>query len=129
MTFISIYNSHGKYKPKLNKYFHMYRCQLNFSLFSVTSAFGISCQHLDHPNLLLRSGYRLHVSFHVRLILHEGKVKNAYIESACCSISDVYGLDPDETWIYVEWFYTTDCGSFGHEIKATERPPPDDLTR
>ena len=129
MTFISIYNSHGKYKPELNKYFHMYRCQLNFSLFSVTSALGISWQHLDHPNLLVCSVYRLHVSFHVRLILHEGKVKNAYIESACYSISDGYGLDPDETWIYVDWFYTTDYSSFGHEIKATEMPPPDDLTR
>ena len=23
------YNSHGEYKPELNEYFHMYRCQLN----------------------------------------------------------------------------------------------------
>ena len=36
------YNSHGKYKPELNQYFHMYRCRLNFSMFSVTSALGIS---------------------------------------------------------------------------------------
>ena len=27
------YNSHGKYKPELNEYFHMYRCQLNFAIF------------------------------------------------------------------------------------------------
>ena len=26
------YNSHGKYKPELNEYFHMYQCQLNFAL-------------------------------------------------------------------------------------------------
>ena len=38
----NFYNSHGKYKPKLNEYFHMYRCQLNFTLFAVTSALGIS---------------------------------------------------------------------------------------
>ena len=24
------YNSHGKYKPELNEYFHKYQCQLNF---------------------------------------------------------------------------------------------------
>ena len=44
------YNSHGKYKPELNKYFHMYmyRCQLNFAMFCVTSALGISWQHLNH---------------------------------------------------------------------------------
>ena len=35
------YNSHGKYKPELNEYFHMYRCQLNFAMFCVTSALDI----------------------------------------------------------------------------------------
>ena len=29
---MKFYNSHGKYKPELNEYFHMYRCQLNFAL-------------------------------------------------------------------------------------------------
>ena len=28
-----------------------------------------------------------------------------------------------------DWFYTTDYGIFGHEVKATERSPPDNLTR
>ena len=27
------------------------------------------------------------------------------------------------------WFYTTNYGIFGHEVKATERSPPDNLTR
>ena len=27
------------------------------------------------------------------------------------------------------WFYTIDCRIFGHEVKATERSPPDNLTR
>ena len=65
------YNSYGKYKPELNEYFHMYRCQLNFALFAVTNTLGIFWQHLNHPNLLVRSVYRLHVYFHVHLILHE----------------------------------------------------------
>ena len=87
------YNSHGKYKSELNEYFHMYQCQLNFVLFAITSALGISWQYLNHPNLLVCSIYRFHVYFHVRLILHElsislpqedgfSKVKNAYIKSA-----------------------------------------------
>ena len=69
----------------------MYRCQLNFAMFCVTSALGISWQHLHHPNLLVRAVYRFHVYFHVRLILHElgislpheegfSKVKNAYLK-------------------------------------------------
>ena len=105
------YNSHGKYKPELNEYFHMYRCQLNFAMFCVTSALGISWQHLNHPNLLVRSVYRFHVYFHIRLILHElgislphedgfSKVKNAYIKSAYYGICDDYGVDANETWMH-----------------------------
>ena len=67
---MKFYNNHGKQKPELNEYFHMYRCQLNFTLFWATSALGISWQHLNHPNLLVRIVYRFHVYFHVRLILH-----------------------------------------------------------
>ena len=114
-----LYNGHGKYKPELNEYFHMYRCQLNFAMFCVTSALGISWQHLNHPNLLVRSVYRFHVYFHIRLILHElgiflpnevgfSKVKNAYIKSAYYSICDDYGVDANETWMRGDWFYTTD---------------------
>ena len=134
------YNSHGKYKPELNEYFHMYRCQLNFAMFCVTSALGISWQHLNHPNLLVCSVYRFHVYFHIRLILHElgislphedgfSKVKNAYIKSDYYSVCDDYGVTADETWMHGDWFYTTDYGIFGHEVKATERSPPDNLTQ
>ena len=64
-------NSHDKYRSELNEYFRMYRCQLNFALFCAISALGIFWQHLNHPNLLVRSAYRFHVYFHVRLILHD----------------------------------------------------------
>ena len=47
------YNSHGKYRPELNKNFHMYRCQLNFAMFCITNVLGISWQHLNHPNFLV----------------------------------------------------------------------------
>ena len=78
--------------------------------------------------------------FHVRLILHDlgislphedgfSKVKNAYIKSAYYSICDDYGVDADETWMHGDWFYTTGYGIFGHEVKATKRSPPDNLTR
>ena len=134
------YNSHGKYKPKLNEYFHMYRRQLNFAMFCVTSALGVSWQHLNHLNLLVGVAYRFHVYFHVRLIFHElhislphedgfSKVKNSYERSAYYSVCNQYGVNPDETWMYGEWFYMTDYGIYGHEVKATERSPPDSLTR
>ena len=31
--------------------------------------------------------------------------------------------------MYGDWFYTTDYAVFGHEVKATEKFPPDNLTR
>ena len=125
-------NNHGKYKPELNENFHMYRCQLNFAMFS--------WQHLNHPNLFVLAVYRFYVLFHVRLILHElgislphedgfSKVKNAYIKSAYYSICDDYGVNPDETWMHGDWFYMIDYGIFGHELKAAERSPPDNLAQ
>ena len=98
-----IYNAHGKYKPELNEYFHMYKCQLNFALFGATSALDISWQHLSQPNLLVHALYRFQVHFHVRLIMYnlgiplpheEGfsKVKNAYIKSTYYSICGYMGI-------------------------------------
>ena len=109
-------------------------------MFCATRALGISRQHLNHPNLLIRNVYRFHVYFHVRLVLHElgisltyedgfSKVKNAYIQSAYYSLCDDYGVDASETWMHGDWFYTTDYVIFGHEVKATERSPPDNITR
>ena len=134
------YKIHGKYKPELNECFHMYRCQLNFAMLCATIALGISSQYLNHQNWLIRSVYRFHMYFHIRLILYElgislshedgfSKVKNAYIKSVCDSICDDYGVDADETWMYGDWFYRTGYAIFGHEVKATERSPPGNLTR
>ena len=118
----------------------MCRCQLDFAILCATSALGISCQHLNHPNLLERSVCRFHVYFQVRLILHDlgislphedgfSKVKNTYIKSAYYSICDDYGVNSDEKWRHGDWFYTTDYGICDHEVKATERSPPDNFTR
>ena len=133
-------NSHGKYKPELNEYFYMYRWQLNFAMFAATGTLSISWQQLNHPNVLVRVVYRFHVYFHVRLILHElvisllhedgfSKFKNDYQDSAYYSLFDAYDVDPTEIWMYGDWCYTTDYAVFGHEVKASERSPPDNLTR
>ena len=109
-------------------------------MFCATSTLGISWQHLNHPNLFIRSVYRFHVYFHIRLIFHElnislphedgfSKVKNSYIQGAHYSLCDDYSIDPSETWMDGDWFYTTDYAIFSHEGKATERSPTDNLTR
>ena len=118
----------------------MYRCQLNFTMFCVTSALGTSWQHLNHPKLLIRSIYSFHVYFYLRLILHEldislpykdgfSKVKNIYSNSAYYSICNDYGVDANETWMHGDWFYTADYAIFGHKAKVIERSPPDKLTQ
>ena len=105
-------------------------------MFFATSALGISRQHLNHPNLLLRSVYRFHVYFHVCITLYDlgislqhedgfSKVKNAYTKSDYYSVCDDNGVNPDKTWMHGDWFYLTDYGIFGHEVKATEKCPPD----
>ena len=50
-------------------------------------------------------------------------------ESAYYSVCDDYDVDADEIWMYGDWFYTTGYCIFGHEVKATKRSPPDNLTR
>ena len=83
-----------------------------------TSALGISWQHLNHPNLLLRVAYRFHVYFHVQIKLHHlgtslphedgfSKVKNSFIKSAYYSICDDFSVNADETWMHGDWLYTT----------------------
>ena len=48
----------------------MYQFQLNFAMFCATSALGISWQYLNHPSLLVRSVYRFHLDFYVRIKMH-----------------------------------------------------------
>ena len=90
--------------------------------------------------MLARSVYRIHVYFHVRLILHDlsiplqhktgfSKVKNDYIKSAYYSICNNYGVDSDERWMHGDWFYTVGYAIFFIEVKATKRSPPDNLTQ
>ena len=99
----------------------------------------VLCDKCTWYFLATRAVYRFHVYFHVQLTLHElcislphedgfSKVKNDYERSAFYSVCDQYGVNPDETWMYGEWFYATGYGIFGHEVKATERSPPDNLT-
>ena len=114
----------------------MYQYQLNFSMFCATSALDISRQYLNHPNIRICSVYRFHVSFHVRLILHElgislphtdgfSKVKNAHIKNTYYSICDDYGVGANDAWMHGDWFYTTDYAIFRHEINrnvSTKQP-------
>ena len=100
-----------------------------FSIFCATKALGISWQHINHLNLLLRIVYRSDVYFHVRIILHHlgislpheaefSKIRDFYIKSACYGICDDYGVNSNKTRVNRDLLCTT-----------TERSLPDNLTR
>ena len=128
-------------KPKLEEYFHMYRCQLNFDLYCASSALGVSMQHLNHPNMLIRSVYRFHVYYHMRLILYRLKValpreerykktNNPYSKEDYFQVCDEYGVDPLEVWLFGDWYYTEEWAVFCcNGGKRTKVAPPENLTR
>ena len=128
-------------KPKLEEYFYMYRCQLNFALYCASSALGVSMQHLNHPNMLIRSVYRFHVYYHMRLFLYRLKValpseerykktNNLYSKEDYFQICDEYGVDPLEVWLFGDWFYTEEWAVFCcNGGKRTKVAPPKNLTR
>ena len=127
-------------KPKLEEYFHMYRCQLNFALYCASSALGVSMQHLNHPNMLIRIVYRFHVYYHMRLILYRlnvallreeryKKTNNPYSKEVYFQVCKEYGVDPLEVWLFGDWYYTEKWAVFCcNGVKRTKVAPPKNLT-
>ena len=57
------------------------------------------------------------------------RVRKTFIKSAYNTICNDYGVNPDETWLYGNWFYATSYAVFTSELKATRKSPPDDFGR
>ena len=49
--------------------FTIWQSQLNFLVFCASSAFGVSVEHLNAKEPMIRSIYRFHVYYHIRRIL------------------------------------------------------------
>ena len=49
--------------------FTLWQMQLNFVVFCTTSACGVSVEHMNAKNPMIRSIYRFHVYYHIRRIL------------------------------------------------------------
>ena len=56
--------SDGKFSPRLSGRSYIYQYELSCAMFFAISALGISWQHLNHINFLVRSAYQFHVYFH-----------------------------------------------------------------
>ena len=101
----------------------LWQTQLNYAVFCVLSACGVSSAHLNytkHP--MIRSVYRFHVYYHVRLVLKRLQVplphkngfnpaENPYTESEFLKICEDYGVPNDPMRYRDEKFYFTyQCG-------------------
>ena len=103
--------------PKLDEYFHFYRCQLNFAIHCSTSALGICKQHLTGGSELLQSIYKFHVYYHIRRIFkilgaptpnqdQFIKWNNRYSITGYRKVCAEYGVNPDSIWISDRWFFS-----------------------
>ena len=107
---------HGR-APRLEEYFHFYRCQLNFALYCSTSALGISKEHLTQGSELMQSIYRFHVYYHLRRIFkllqapspnQDKFVKwnNPFSVVGYHKVCSEYGVDTDFVWMSGRWMFS-----------------------
>ena len=108
---------HGR-PPRLNEYFHFYRCQLNFAIHCSTSVLGISKQHLTEGSALLKSIYGFHVYYHIRRIFkilgaptpnqdQFVKWSNRYSITGYHKVCSEYGVNnPSPVWMTGKWEFS-----------------------
>ena len=98
--------------------FTLWQSQLNFAVFCASSACGISVEHLNAKEPMIRSIYRFHVYYHIRRILkileiplpYENSFKqynNPYNHEKFIGICSEYGVSNDLTkWRNQKYFST-----------------------
>ena len=70
-----------KFKDWDHYKFTLWQSQLNFAVFCVSSACGVSVEHLNAKEPMIRSVYRFHVYYHIRRILNRLKIPLPYENS------------------------------------------------
>ena len=70
-----------KFKDWDHYKFTLWQSQLNFAVFCATSACGVSVEHLNAKEPMIRSVYRFHVYYQIRRILNRLKIPLPYENS------------------------------------------------
>ena len=99
-------------------------------MFCAINGLAISWQHLNYPNLLVRSVYSIYVYFDVRIILHHLGISLPHeddfnkVKNSCVKMHDTVFVivNADEAWIKGDWFYRTKYDIFGNRENATKQP-------
>ena len=70
-----------KFKDWDHYKFTLWQSQLNFAVFCSSSACGVSVEHLNAKEPMIRSIYRFHVYYHIRRILNRLEIPLPYENS------------------------------------------------
>ena len=70
-----------KFKDWNHYKFTLWQSQLNFAVFCASSACGVSVEHLNANEPMIRSIYRFHVYYHIRRIINGLKIPLPYEDS------------------------------------------------
>ena len=107
-----------KFKDWDNYKFTIWQSQLNFAVFCTSSACGVSVEHLNAKEPMIRSIYRFHVYYHIRRILKILEIplpyensfnqyNNSYNHEKFIGICSEYGVSNNLTkWRNQKYFST-----------------------
>ena len=107
-----------KFKDWDHYKFTIWQSQLNFVVFCASSVYGVSVEHLNTKEPMIRSIYRFHVYYHIRRILKILEISlpyensfnqynNPYNHEKSIRISSEYGVSNDFTkWRNQKYFST-----------------------
>ena len=107
-----------KFKDWNHYKFTIWQSQLNFAVFCASSACGVSVEHLNAKEPMIRSIYRFHVYYHIRRILKILEIplpyensfnqyNNPYNHEKFIRICSEYGVSSDLTkWRSQKYFST-----------------------
>ena len=107
-----------KFKDWDHYKFTLWQSQLNFAIFCASSACGVSVEHLNAKEPMIRSIYRFHVYYHIRRILKILEIplpyensfnqyNNPYNHEKFIGICSEYGVSNDLTkWRNQKYFST-----------------------
>ena len=107
-----------KFKDWDNYKFTLWQSQLNFVVFCASSACGVSVEHMNAKEPMIRSIYRFHVYYHMRRILKILEIplpyensfnqyNNPYNHEKFIGICSEYGVSDDLTkWRNLKYFST-----------------------
>ena len=107
-----------KFKDWDHYKFTIWQSQLNFAVFCASSACGVSVEHLNANEPMIRSIYRFHIYYHIRRILKILEIplpyensfnqyNNPYNHEKYIHICSEYGVSNDLTkWRHQKYFST-----------------------